>query len=311
LKTGFPIDKLFEIGMIDIYQSYFCPYYILTSSYSDIIFVVHDNTYLRIELFHMTSNRRAPLYAQIEAVLRERIRQMQPGDPLSSDRDLASEFGVSYVTARQAVTRLANDGLVSREVGRGTFVSRSHVEKDISGLTSFTEDMLRRGMKVHAAVLECSVQTATPEIAEALHILVGSPVTHLRRLRFADDIPMALEAVALSAVAFPGLVHVDFNTQSLYETLEQRYGVRLTVAKGTLGAVAPTAEEAELLQISRNTPLIVAQRIAYNDFGDPIEYGESRYRSDRYRMPIELHRPSSGGKVSTRQSTLKEPEAHD
>lgn len=254
----------------------------------------------------MPSNRNAPLYAQIEATLRERIRQMQPGDPLPSDRDLASEFGVSYVTARQAVTRLANDGLVSREVGRGTFVLRSHVEKDMTGLTSFSEDMLHRGMKVHSSVLECSVKHATPEIAEALHILPNSPVTHIRRLRFADDIPMALEAVVLSAVTFPGLEDVDFITQSLYETLEKHYGVRLSVAKGTLGAVTPTAEEAALLQISRNIPLIVVRRIAYNDFGEPVEYGESRYRSDRYQVPIELRRPSNASKVAARQSTAEE-----
>ena len=180
----------------------------------------------------MPPNRSAPLYAQIEATLRERIRKMQPGDPLPSDRDLASEFGVSYVTARQAVSRLANDGLVSREVGRGTFVLR--VEKDMTGLTSFSEDMLNRGLRVHATVLECAVKPSTSEIADALRILPGSPVTHIRRLRFADDIPMALEAVALSAVTFPGLDTVDFVTQSLYGTLERQYGVRLSVAKGTM-----------------------------------------------------------------------------
>ena len=237
----------------------------------------------------MPPNRSAPLYAQIEATLRERIRKMQPGDPLPSDRDLASEFGVSYVTARQAVSRLANDGLVSREVGRGTFVLR--VEKDMTGLTSFSEDMLNRGLRVHATVLECAVKPSTSEIADALRILPGSPVTHIRRLRFADDIPMALEAVALSAVTFPGLDTVDFVTQSLYGTLERQYGVRLSVAKGTLGAVAPTDEEAGLLRISREVPLIVARRIAYAESGAPIEFGESRYRSDRYQVPIELRRP--------------------
>jgi GntR family transcriptional regulator len=259
----------------------------------------------------MPSNRSAPLYAQIEATLRERIRQMQPGDLLPSDRDLATEFGVSYVTARQAVTRLANDGLVSREVGRGTFVIRSHVEKDMTGLTSFSEDMLNRGMKVHSTVLECGVKPSTPEIAEALHILPNSPVTHIRRLRFADDIPMALEAVVLSAVAFPGLEDVDFVTHSLYETLERRYGVRLTVAKGTLGAVTPTAEEAALLQIARSIPLIVARRIAYNDYGDPVEFGESRYRSDRYQVPIELRRPSKASRGAARQAVLEEAKNHD
>ena len=237
----------------------------------------------------MSSNRSAPLYAQIEATLRERIRRMQPGDPLPSDRTLASEFAVSYVTLRHAMSRLASDGLVSREVGRGTFVQR--VEKDMTGLTSFSEDMLNRGMRVHATVLECAVKPSTPEIADALNILPGSPVTHIRRLRFADDIPMALEAAVLSAVTFPGLETVDFVTQSLYGTLERRYGVRLRVAKGTLGAVTPTDEEAELLQISRDVPLIVARRIAYNESGAPIEYGESRYRSDRYQVPIELRRP--------------------
>lgn len=244
------------------------------------------------------ANRAAPLYVQIEATLRERIKQLQPGQALPSDRELAREFGVSYVTARQAVSRLAADGLVSREVGRGTFIASQRVEKDMTGLTSFTEDMRRRGFSVRAVVLECNVQKASQEVADSLHILTGSPVTYIRRLRLADEIPMALEAVWLSAVRFPGLVEMDFSTQSLYETLERRYGIRLSVARGVLGAAAPTAEEAQLLQIARTTPILFARRVAFDDDHNPVEFGESRYRSDRYDVPIQLNRPVQNGSTT-------------
>jgi GntR family transcriptional regulator len=255
----------------------------------------------------MAPSRRVPLYEQIEAVLRERICTMQAGDRLPSDRDLAEEFSVSFVTARQAVSRLAADGLVTRQVGRGTFVANPRLEKDMSGLTSFSDEMHRRGMAVRSQVLECGVQAATPEIAEALQILPSSPIVQIRRVRFADDAPMAIEAVALNAIAFPGLADEDFSTLSLYETLERRYGVRLMVARGFLGAVAPTTEEAQLLEISRSTPLLFARRIAYDEHSEPIEFGESRYRSDRYQVPIEMWWPSRNLRTAIHQPELTLP----
>lgn len=241
------------------------------------------------------SHKRIPLYEQIEAILRNRIHTMQAGERLPSDRDLAQEFGVSFVTARQAVSRLAADGLVERHVGRGTFVASARLEKNMSGLTSFSEDMRRRGLSVHSQVLECGIRPAVQEVARALQIAENSPVVHIRRVRFADRIPMAIESVHLYALAFPGLVDEEFSHQSLYEVLERRYGVTLAVARGVLSAVAPTTEEAQVLGIARATPLLVVCRTAYNHHNEPIEYGESRYRSDRYQVPIEMWAPRRTG----------------
>lgn len=237
------------------------------------------------------SHKRIPLYEQIEAILVERIRRLSPGARLPSDRDLAQEFGVSFVTARQAVSRLAADGLVERHVGRGTFVAGARLEKNMSGLTSFSEDMGRRGLAVHSQVLECAVRPAGLLVAQALQITENSPVVHIRRVRFADRVPMAIEAVNLHALAFPGLGDEDFSRQSLYEVLERRYGVTLAVARGVLSAATPSSEEAQMLGIARGTPLLVVCRTAYNQHNEPIEYGESRYRSDRYQVPIEMWSP--------------------
>lgn len=252
---------------------------------------------IHIEMPH----KRVPLYEQIEAILRDRIRSMQPGERLPSDRDLAQEFGVSFVTARQAVSRLAADGLVERHVGRGTFVASARLEKNMSGLTSFSEDMGRRGLAVHSKVLECDVRPASRDVAQALQIAENSPVVHIRRVRLADHTPMTIEAVSLYALAFPGLADEDFSRQSLYEVLERRYGVVLTVARGILSAVAPTTEEAQMLGITRATPLLVVRRTAYNQHNEPLEYGESRYRSDRYQVPIEMWSPR---RSSARSSPL-------
>lgn len=232
-----------------------------------------------------------PLYVQVEAALRQRIAQLRPGDPVPSDRALAAEFGVSGMTVRQAVGRLVDEGLLYRAVGRGTFVASPRMEKDMSGLTSFSEDMRRRGLRPSSHVLECTIQPASAEAAEALRLATDSPVVVIRRVRFADEIPMALERVALSALSFPGLVDEDFTTQSLYEILEHRYHARLMVARGTLSATAATALEGRLLGIRPGTPLIIVRRVAFNERNEPVEYGESRYRSDRYSVPIELRRP--------------------
>jgi GntR family transcriptional regulator len=234
-----------------------------------------------------------PMHFQIETALRDRIGKLPPGAPFPSDPQLAQEFGVSRMTVRHAVARLVSEGLVQRKVGRGSVVARPRIEKPLIGLTSFTEDMRLRGLRPSSRVLARAVRPASAEEAEALAIGVGAPVLSLRRLRLADGEPMAIERVVLSVVAFPGLADEDFETQSLHEVLERRYGVRFAVARGSLRAVASSPQEARLLGISPGAPLIVAEQVAYNDHDAPIEYGETRYRADRYTIPTELRRPTA------------------
>jgi GntR family transcriptional regulator len=215
-----------------------------------------------------------PLYYQIQRALMEQIQsgQLTEGDPLASEEELSRYYQVSRMTARQALHGLKSKGYAFSEKGRGTFVTRPKLEKNILHLQGFTEDMRQRGMKPSSRLLEQSV----------------IKVIRLRRLRLADGIPMAIEESNIPLRQFPGLDRIDFAKHSLYQTLRERYGVRVGYADEIIEALPATREEAELLTIPKRASVLSISRIILTTQESPIEAACSRYRGDRYRASIRV-----------------------
>src|SRR3954463_5673050 len=137
--------------------------------------------------------RFVPRYYEIEQALRARIADLKPDASLPSDAMLCEEFGVSRMTARNAVQRLVQEGIVYRVPGRGTFVADPPVHRQAGNLLSFTEEMRRRGRTPSSKVLTRAVREAAPSEASGLQLAAHDEVIVLRRLRFADDEPVAIE----------------------------------------------------------------------------------------------------------------------
>ena len=129
---------------------------------------------------------------------------------------------------------------------------------------------------------------APAEVASGLRIEIGSPVFHLRRLRCADGVPVAIEEVWLSREQFPGLDKIDFASASLYQTLRERYGIRVTRADEILEARSATRQQAELLEIPRHASLLAITRTLWSVEGKPVETAHSVYRGDRYRAVLAI-----------------------
>jgi len=231
-----------------------------------------------------------PLYYQIQRALMEKIQSgsLAEGDPLASEEELSRIYQVSRMTARQALHGLKANGYAYSEKGRGTFVTRPKLEKNIMHLHGFTEDMRQRGMKATSKLLEQSVIEANDEMGEKLKLSAGGDIMRLRRLRMADGIPMAIEESHIPLRQFPGLERVDFARNSLYATLRERYGVRVGYADEMIEALAATREEAELLTIPRNASILSITRVILTMQEVPIEAACSRYRGDRYRALIRV-----------------------
>jgi len=138
-----------------------------------------------------------PHYRLIEQALRERIASLRPGDRLPSDTDLCEEFGVSRMTARNAMERLATDGLIRREPGRGSFVTAPPAHRRANRLMTFSQEMRRAGRTPSSRLLTRVIRPSTPDDAASLEIPARQPVVHLKRLRMADDEPIALESTVL------------------------------------------------------------------------------------------------------------------
>jgi GntR family transcriptional regulator len=228
-----------------------------------------------------------PQYRQIEQALRARISSLPPGERVPSDAELCAEFGVSRMTARHAMQRLAEDGLIRREPGRGSFVARPLAHRRANRLMTFTQEMTRAGRVPSSRVLTRVVRPASPDEAASLGIPARQPVVHLRRLRLADGEPIVLESTVLIGETADAVMAADLANGSLHETLTQA-GFSLRRGTGTISAAAATAEDARLLSIRTSDPLLVEQRVIRDPDDRPIEATESRYSASRYALVVQF-----------------------
>src|SRR5690606_33445227 len=164
----------------------------------------------------------APLYLQLRRSIEAAINSgvIGPGDALPSERDIAMKAEVSRVTVRKAVQDLVRGGVLVQRHGSGTFVAQrvNRVEQPLSRLTSFTEDMARRGMTVRSKWLDRGIYTPSPEEMMTLGLSPNERVARVARLRIADETPLAIERASLSATTLPDPEAIG---ESLYATLEQ------------------------------------------------------------------------------------------
>jgi GntR family transcriptional regulator len=230
-----------------------------------------------------------PLYFQIYIQLLAMIQsgRLHPGDPLPSEEELSRIYGVSRMTSRQALQELKSRGFVSRHKGQGSFVSQPPFEKDITHLRGFTAEMRALGIKASSRVLAAEILPAPPEVADKLRIDVNAPVYHLRRLRLADDLPVAIEDARLPSARFPGVEELDFSRISLYQTLRDRYGIRVSRADEILEARSAVHREAKLLEVPPRASLLVISRTLWAG-NLPVETAHSLYCGDRYRAVLSI-----------------------
>ncbi|COK91743.1 GntR family transcriptional regulator [Streptococcus pneumoniae] len=212
-----------------------------------------------------------PIYYQIQEWVKQLIEdgEWKPGDKIPSENELCDKFEVSRMTIRQAINNL--------------------VEQKLQGMTGFTEDMISRGMNPSSQLLSFRLVPATAKIADRLRIQEGESVYEVRRIRLADDEPIAFETTYLS----PALVK-DINEeilqQSLYEHLEKKLGFKLVSATQSIEASVATENEAEHLHIPKKAPVLVMRQWSYSEGEIPLEYVKCIYRGDRYKFITNIAR---------------------
>lgn len=230
-----------------------------------------------------------PLYDRLADLLRHGIKTGRLGDVeiLPSERELANLLAVSRVTVRKSINLLVSEGLLVQKQGSGTYIAK-RFEQGLQSLTSFTEDMQKRGLSSAVVWLGRSTQIASPEECAALNLATDAQVTRLYRLRTANEEPLALELAVLPASLVPDPYQVQ---GSLYDYL-QGIGHRPVRAKQRLRAVACDAEQATFLRIAIGSPVLYIERNSYLADGSPVEFTRSYYRGDSYDFISELSLPA-------------------
>lgn len=228
----------------------------------------------------------APKYRELAEMLLGRIGGAAIGDPMPSERQLADETGVSRMTARRAIDELVRRGLLTREVGRGTFVARPAVTMPLQ-LTSFTEDMRARGHVPSSRVLRLETVRADAAEAGAFAVDPGHPLLILVRLRLADDIPMAIERSHLRIDAFPGLDRHDFAADSLYRVLAEEYGVRFDAGEQVIRAGIVRDDDAAILRMAAGAAVLELVRTSESQ-GSVVERTVSTYSAARFELSAQI-----------------------
>jgi GntR family transcriptional regulator len=229
-----------------------------------------------------------PLYLQLHRRIAEAVAsgRLAPGDSLPPEREMAAMTGLSRVTVRKAVQALVGAGQLIQRRGSGTFVSPKveRLEQALSLLTSFTEDMARRGRSSESHWISRALHSATPEEVMALGLGADTQVARLERVRCTDDVPLAIERASLSADVLPDPETV---TTSLYAVLEER-GARPVRAVQRISAANLGTRDAALLQVAPGSAGLRIERISYLASGRVVEFTRSMYRGDAYDFAVEL-----------------------
>ncbi len=230
----------------------------------------------------------APRYLEIADHLRKLVASAIPGDRLPSDAELCERFGVSRMTARQAVMVLANEQLLERKRGSGTFVSNPRVPRALGSPLSFSESMRLRGMQPTSRVLRAGLINLSAEAAAALGIESTAPAIGLERLRLADGIPMAIEHAAIPSID-SSLLDEDLTTGSLHAAFE-RTGRVPTRALAEVGARTANKRERELLDLPTHGVVLSEVRTIFDQHSAPLEHTSTFYAAERYAFTAILYR---------------------
>ena len=237
----------------------------------------------------------APLWFQIAERLRTSIAtgEFKPGQALPSEADINAAFKVSRTTARASLDRLRQEGLITRQSGRGSIVLKPRVEQPVNQLASFSEDMRRRGLRASYATFSAAHHEVSADAAAALSLAPGTQAFRIKRLLLANDEPMGMSEswLAPSILGSRAPTPDELDAGSLYAWLAQHCGTRIAGAQEFIEAAVADADMARRLDVRPGSPLLVARRRSRAEDGNSIEYAVMHYRADRYRFSIDLAGP--------------------
>jgi GntR family transcriptional regulator len=210
-----------------------------------------------------------------------------PGAKLGSERDLAERYSTSRTSLRQMLAALEEAGLVHRAIGRsgGIFISHAQVQRSLSDVVGVPAFLANQGYVAGTRVLSTKITAPDRITQKALEIGAEDFVVEIQRVRLADGSPISLELAQFPAETFPGLLEKQLSG-SLYEILENQYGLVTSRADERIEAVNATPDEASVLSVKPQSALLLITRIAYDQHGTPCEFSRDLFRGDRTRLAV-------------------------
>ena len=231
---------------------------------------------------------KVPLYYQLKEQIKLNILsgEYQEGDLIPSEREFSDSYDLSSTTIRRALNDLVQENFLERKAGKGTFVRRAKVTRDLRKVLGFTKNMTEMGLTPTTRVLSKKVVSANAYARERLGLQKGTKVVRLERLRLADDIPMMLETRYIRSDLCPKIEQEELDS-SLWNVFEGRYGLKPNRHSQGMTIATVSGHAASLLTLNDNSLVFLIKGVTYVQEGEPIECEESLYRSDKYELTFE------------------------
>lgn len=244
----------------------------------------------------MAFSKSAPiqLHYQLANELRNYIQSgfWNIGDLFPTDREIMEKYNVSATTVRRAVKHLVEEGWIERRPGKGTFIKKEPIKEELGSLTGFFEEMINKGFVPKAEILEIKEVEVTSALLKEfpeLKNLEENKLMLIKKLHKINDKKLVYVKSFWKLDYGREFAKYDLSNTGVYEIASRFLDVQLTKANETISAKASNKEEAALLDIKKGEPVLLMERLTYQD-DVPIEYAYNVYRADRYRYNITLHK---------------------
>jgi len=232
-----------------------------------------------------------PKYFVLKKQLIEKIDQeeFKVNEAIPSERELIDMYNVSRITVRKAIDELVSEGYLYKVQGKGTYVKTDKYSQDLISITSCTQDVINLGMTPSRKVISAEIIPVDKKRSHNLELTENDKVFRLKRTYYADTETINLTTTYLPYKLFPGIEKYDFSKESLYNILEEKYGVRITKAKRSVEAILAKDDTAKYLEVQDGIPILLFSCITYgivNGKELPIENFKCCYRSDKFKFYI-------------------------
>ncbi len=241
----------------------------------------------------LKKNTPIPLYAQLDAILRQRILSGEwgPDQMIPSENELSATYGVSRVTARSVVNQLVRDHLLYRVQGKGTFVASEKITATPLTEKSILDQLRAAGKDVETQVITFEIQEADQQTASLLQLPPRDPVYHIVRLRRLSGSPFSLHRSWLSVHRFPGLTREELEQKQLRTILQEKYALVAVRTVETLEMVSASLEESQLMEVPLGYTLLKLEATPYDPAGLVTERVEVQFKGDRIKLTFEASTP--------------------
>lgn len=231
-----------------------------------------------------------PAYMQIRDILIEKINSkvFDKGDQLPSEREISEIYNVSRMTARNSLTQLVELGYAYRIMGKGTFVRLPTINRDFLNLSGFSQMLRSKGIKPSNKVIKLGIIDANKRVSKLLETTAAVKVYEIVRIRYGDDIALALEFSYLPVSLYDNLLKYDFEKNSLYKIIEDIYKYKFKFSKQWIRITTLTANESRLLKVKENTPAFLLESITYDMNERVVEATRSLNIGERTTFYTEL-----------------------